>query len=96
MAEGPLFVILEMIQLVLGNAVSTLVDLFGIAARLLGSLLLVSAAGGTLGFVLAVIVLAIAGFFLAKFFIGSVKTIILLAVAFLLIVLLLVWGYSSI
>jgi hypothetical protein len=95
MAEGPLFVILDMIQLVLGNAVSTLIDLFGMAGRLLGSLLLVSAVGGTLGIVLAVIVLAVAGFFLAKFFMGSMRTIILLIVSVFLIMLFLLWGYST-
>lgn len=95
MAEGPLFVILEMIQLVLANAITTLMDLFGLAGRLLGSLLLVSAVGGTLGMVLAVITIGIVGFFLVKFFMGSMKTIIVLIFAVFLIILFLVWGYSS-
>lgn len=96
MAEGPIFVILEMIQLVIANAINTLIDLFGMAGRLLASLLLVSAVGGTLGIVLAAIILGIVGFFLVKFFTGSIKTVILLLFAVFLIILFLVWGYSAV
>lgn len=95
MAEGSIFVILEMIQLVIVNAINTLADLFGMAVRLLSSLLLVSAVGGTLGIVLAVITLSVVGYFLAKFFMGSMKTIILLVFAVFMIIIFLVWGYLS-
>jgi hypothetical protein len=96
MAEGPLFVILDMIQLVIGNAITTLLDLLGMAGRLLSSLLLVSAVGGPLGIVIAVITLGVVGFFLVKFFMGSMKTIIVLVFIVFLIIVFLVWGYSAI
>ncbi len=95
MAEGPLFVILDMIQLVIGNAISTLIELLGLVGRLLSSLLLVSAVGGMLGIVLAAIILGVVGFFLVKFFMGSMKTIIVLVSVVFLIIAFLVWGYSA-
>ena len=95
MAEGPLFIILEMIQLLLDNVLNTMLSLFGLLAELLGSLLVVIGVGGALGMFLAVIILAVVGFFMAKFFFGSMKTVVLLVVAGFLIIAFLLWGFST-
>ncbi len=95
MAEGPLFIILEMIQLLLENVLGTMLSLFGLLGELLGSLLVVIGVGGTLGLFLAVAILAVVGFFMAKFFFGSMKTVALLVMAGFLIIAFLLWGFSA-
>jgi hypothetical protein len=96
MTGGPLIIILEMILLVIENVLGTMFSLLGLLGQLIGSLLLVSYAGGSLGIFLAFAVLALAGFFLAKFFFGSVKTVILLIIAGFFVLVFIVWGLSTV
>ncbi len=95
MTEGPLIIILKMIMVVIENVLGTMLSLLGMLGQLLGSLFVVSAVGGTLGIFLAFAIFSIVGFFLAKFFFGSVKTVILLIIAGFLILIFLVWGFST-
>jgi len=88
MVEAPLTVIFEMVQTILQNAVSTLSSLFGLLADLFQSLSFVGGTGG-LGFVLAIIVLAVVLFFLGKFILKSGKLIIILFVIGLILLLVL-------
>jgi len=95
MTEGPLIIILKMIMVVMENVLGTMLSLLGMMGQLLGSLFVVSAVGGTLGIFLAFAILSIVGFFLTKFFFGSVKTVIVLIIAGFLILIFLVWGFST-
>jgi hypothetical protein len=81
MAEGPVFVILDMIALVIRNTLNTIFSLFGLSGDLLSSLSLVSAAGGGLGLIIVLVILAAVGFFIVKFLFGSMKTVSLLILA---------------
>lgn len=95
MTEGPLIIILRMILVVIENALGTMLSLFGMLGQLLGSLFVVAGVGGTLGIFLAFVILALVVFFIAKFFFGSVKTVILLVIAGFLILVFILWGFST-
>jgi ABC-type glycerol-3-phosphate transport system permease component len=70
--------ILEMIHTVITNTMGLLQQLFQLFYKLLVSLGFVSVVGGTAGVLLSVIILALVGYFLAKFVIGTGKGILLL------------------
>jgi hypothetical protein len=88
MVEAPLSVIFEMVVTILQNAVSTLSALFGLLMDLFQSLSFVGSMG-SLGFVLAVVVLVVVLFFLGKFILKSGKMIIMLFVIGLVLLLVL-------
>jgi hypothetical protein len=96
MTEGPLIIILDMIMLVIQNVLGTLSSLMGMLGELLGSLFVVAGVGGTLGIFLAFIIIALVGFFLAKFFFGSVKTVLLLIVVGFLILVFILFGSGAV
>jgi hypothetical protein len=77
MVDAPLDLIFEMVVTVLQNTVSTLFSLLGTLGDLFRSLGFVSSTGG-LGFMLAIVVLAVVLFFLGKFILKSGKLIITL------------------
>ena len=78
MAEGPIFVILAMVKLIAENTVATILSLLKLSGNLLSSLSVVSAVGGWLGMIIVLVILAAAGFFVAKFMFGSMKTLAVL------------------
>lgn len=81
MPSSVLGTILEMIQLVISNSVSTLERLSGLFGKFLGGLGFVSVAGGPAGIVIAIIVLAIVIYFLGKFVLSTGKVVVLLFLA---------------
>ncbi len=93
-AEGPIFVILDMISLLIENTVGTMMSLLGLSGDLMGSLSLVMSSGGLLGMVVAFAVLLLVGFFLLKIFFGSVKTVAMLALAGVLLLVFILVGLS--
>jgi hypothetical protein len=95
MAEGPVFIILRMIAYLIQSAMDTLLGILRLLWELISSLALVSAVGGTLGVLLAVVIFAVVGFLIARFFLGSMKSIIVLLGAGLLILLFILYGLAS-
>ncbi|MFH1978568.1 MAG: hypothetical protein ABIJ92_04555 [Candidatus Aenigmatarchaeota archaeon] len=91
MADAPLIVILEMIQLVIGNTMSTLSGIFGLFLELMGSLNPVSNIGIE-GTILAGVLILIILFFMAKFFFSSWKQIFMLMLALVIVVALIIIG----
>lgn len=92
MAEAPLVIIMEMIATLIKSVITTLLDIFEIFWRLVGSLLLVSSIGGASTLLLAAVVFGLVLFFLSKFLFGSVKSIIILVMAGIFILLLILIG----
>ena len=87
MEGSALGTLLEMVLMLISNALGTLLDLFLLFSKLLGQLGLVMEAGGIGGLVLSGVIIGIVLFFLLKFLWGSWKTIVvLIAVALLLII----------
>lgn len=95
MAEGAAFVILDIIEFLARSTVGTMLDLLGLSGRLLESLSFLSSAGGLLGIGLALLIISGAGFLVAKFLLGSVKTLVKLAFVGIVIVALLLLGFSA-
>jgi hypothetical protein len=94
MAEGPLYVILDMITLILDNTIGTLLRLLGMSGNLMESLSLVSSVGGGLGLLIVLAVIFVVGFFVFKFLLRSMKTIGMLILALLAVLALLFIGSS--
>lgn len=92
MPEAPLTIVFEMVATIISNTIGTLGKISGLFGKLLESLGVVSTYGGTIGLVVSVLVLAIVGYFLAKFFLGSGKTIIILTIVGLVLFFLAVMG----
>ncbi len=86
MAEGTIFIILEMIMLVIENSVGTLLSLFGMSGSLMESLSVISNVGGGLGLMIVLVVIGAVGFFVVKFVLGTMKTLAMLTLAVLGIV----------
>ncbi len=78
MAEGPIFVMLDMISLILENTIGTILSLMGLGGNLIESLSGVLGVGGGLGLIIVIVILAAVGFFVVKFIFGSMKTIAML------------------
>ncbi len=78
--SSPIDLIIEMITLVLRNTINTLLNILGLLGEFLASLGFVSKFG-PFPFLVSVLVLGVILFFLGKFFIGSLKTIVLLFIA---------------
>ena len=78
--SSPIGLIIEMIVLILKNTISTLVNILGILGEFISSLGSVSSFG-PLPFLISILLLGAVLLFLGKFFIGSIKTIILLFIA---------------
>ncbi len=81
MVEGPIYVIIDMIKLLLENTIGTIFGLLGLSGDLLSSLSVVSSVGGGLGLVIVLVILFAAGFFVVKFLLGSMKTAAFLILA---------------
>jgi hypothetical protein len=94
MAEGAAFVLLEIIEVLAQSTLGTMVDLLGLSDRLLSSLSFVSTGGGLLGIGVALAVIAVVGLLLAKFFLGSVKTLMKLAFVAIMLLAMILLGYS--
>ncbi|MCD6495978.1 MAG: hypothetical protein J7K54_01780 [Candidatus Aenigmarchaeota archaeon] len=94
MSEGPLIVIFKMVALVIDNTVGTLTSIMGLTGDLFSSLSVVLSVGGGIGVVVFVGVLGIAGFFVFKFVLGSMKTLGMLILVALAIIAFLVVGFS--
>lgn len=75
MAEGPIYVILDMIVLVMQNTLGTIFGILGLSGNLLDSLAAVTSAGGGLGLIIVLVIIFAVGFFVVKFMFGSMKTI---------------------
>ena len=78
--SSPIGLILEIIVFLIGSTLGTLFDVMRLSGELLLSLINVSGFG-TMALILSVLILTGVLFFLWKFFIGSLKTIILLFAA---------------
>ena len=94
MSDAPLNILFEMIVLVMSNVIGTMLKLLGMFGQLVGSLLQVIGVGGGLGLVIGLVILGLVVYFLAKFFFGSMKTVIILAAAGVIVLFLIVWGLS--
>lgn len=92
MPDAPLTIILEMIGTILSNTINTLVKITALFGNLLGSLGFISIYGGLVGLGISIIVLAVMGYFFAKFFLGSGKTIIILTMLGLVLIFLFILG----
>ncbi len=78
MAEGPIYVILDMIVLVMQNTLGTIFGILGLSGNLMESLAAVTSAGGGLGLLIVLVIIFAAGFFVVKFLLGSMKTMAIL------------------
>lgn len=67
-----------MIHTVISNSMGLLRELFQLFYKLMASLGFVSVVGGPTGILVAIIILAVVGYFLAKFVIGTGKGIVML------------------
>jgi hypothetical protein len=85
MAEGPIYIILDMLTTIIKNTVETVFTLLGLSGDLLSSLSVVLSVGGGLGLLIVLIVLGAVGFFVVKFLLGSMKTVAMLILGFLAI-----------
>jgi lipopolysaccharide export LptBFGC system permease protein LptF len=94
MAEGALYVILEMITLLIQNSVGTVMSILGLSGDLVTSLSPVSQSGGLLGLLIVFGIVFVVGYFLMKFFMGSVKSVVMLLFGGVLLVLFIVLGLS--
>jgi hypothetical protein len=94
MAEGAAYVILQMLGLLAQSTVGTVLDLLKLSENLLTSLSFLSSGGGLLGIGFAMLIISVVGFLLAKFILGSVKTLMKLAFAAILLVGIILLGYS--
>ncbi|MFH0956653.1 MAG: hypothetical protein V1813_02200 [Candidatus Aenigmatarchaeota archaeon] len=94
MAEGAAYVLLDIIKMMAESTVGTMVNLLGMAERLLSALSFLTTGGGLLGIGVALAVIAVVGFLTAKFLLGSVKTLMKLAFVGILIIGLIILGYS--
>lgn len=92
--ESPLVIIIEMIRILIVNAIKTINALIGMFLELLGSLGFVSAIGGLGVFILSVIIIALVVFFLGKFVFNAGKGVILLFIAGIIVALILVLGLA--
>jgi len=88
---SPMEIILEMIMLVFSNTSRTIGSLFSLFGSLLQSLIFISSLG-TLGFVVAALVLGVVLYFLGRFFMGSWKLLAGLFVAGLVVIWILMAG----
>jgi hypothetical protein len=94
MAEGAAFVLLDILATLFQSTVGTMVDLLGLSERLLSAISFLSSDGGMIGIGVALLIIAAVGYLIAKFLLGSVKTLIKLAFVAIIIVGLLLLGYS--
>ncbi len=85
MAEGPIYIILEMLTTLIEHTVETVLTLLGLSGSLLSSLSLVLNVGGGLGLFIVLVVLGAAGFFVVKFLLGSMKSVAMLILGVLAI-----------
>ena len=85
MAEGAAYVLLDIIGLLVQSTVGTMLDLLGLSGKLLGSLSFLSSGGGLVGIGVAMLIISVVGFLVAKFLLGSVKTLMKLAFAAVLL-----------
>lgn len=81
MAESVLMIILQIIQMLIYNSLTTLGQLLTLVEQLLAQLGFVSQAGGPLGLAVALAVLAVVAVFLGRYVIGLGKSIIILFIA---------------
>jgi hypothetical protein len=86
MVESPLGLIIEMIFLIIGNAIQTLGSLFGLFLDLLESLGFISRIGGFWTFLISIVIICVVVFFLGKFFLGVGKQIMILLVIGIILV----------
>jgi hypothetical protein len=90
MAASALGTIIAIVMLIIETTMNTLIRISGLFGNLLEALGIVSAYGGSAGFLISIIIVTIVVYFLAKFFFKSGKLlIILLPIAILLYILLL-------
>jgi hypothetical protein len=85
MTEGPIYIILEMLTTLINHTAESIFTLLGLSGDLLSSLSVVSSVGGGLGLVIVLLVLGVAGFFVVKFLLGSMKTVAMLILGVLAI-----------
>jgi hypothetical protein len=95
MAESPLLVIIEMINVLIENTLGTMLRMLGLSGDLANSLFSLSSGGGGLAVALAFLILGAVIFFIAKFFFGSLKTVVKLIVVGLVIVAVLIIGLGA-
>jgi|WetSurMetagenome_2_1015567.scaffolds.fasta_scaffold1272136_2 hypothetical protein len=94
MAEGAAFVILDMLANLFQSTLGTAIDMLGLSGRLISALSFVSSDGGITGIGVALVIIAVVGYLLAKFFLGSVKTLMKLAFVAMILLALILLGYS--
>jgi hypothetical protein len=80
MSQSPLLVIIEMVWFIINNTVNAMLGVFKLFGKLIGSLEFMSAIGGSTGFFLSVVIIAVVVFFLGKFFLKLGKQVIILFV----------------
>lgn len=94
MAESTVSVLFAILGNLINSTLDTMGDMLGLSWNLLGSLSIVSAQGGITGIGVVLLIISVVGFLLAKFFLGSVKTLMKLAFVAVVIIALLIIGYS--
>ena len=80
MPSSPVSIILEMVTLLIRDILNTFQGIFRLFGSLLESLGIVTAEGGTIGFLASLLILGVVGFFLARFLFGGAFRLILLFV----------------
>lgn len=92
---SPVYTLLEMVWALASNSVTTIIEVLSLFSRFINELMGMSSAGGPIGIVASVAIIAIVGFFIAKFIMGAQKTIIILIIVGLILLWLLVLGVAG-
>ncbi len=92
---SPVYTLLEMVWALTSNSVTTIIELITLFSRFINELFSISAAGGPIGIMASVAIIAIVGFFIARFIMGAQKTIIILIIVGLILLWLLVLGVAG-
>ncbi|GEM_PF-6769141 len=93
---SPVYTLLEMVWTLASNSVTTMIDVLTLFNRFIVEMLGVSSSlGGAYGIVASLAIIAIVGYFIARFIMGAEKTIIILIIVGLILLWLLVLGVSG-
>lgn len=92
MADAPLAIVLEMVTTLIEDLFTTLGKIIGLFQNLLASVGIVSSVGGPVGFVIAVAVVAVVGYFIGKMVLGAGARLLILVPIGMVLAFLLVLG----
>lgn len=94
--SSPVYTLLEMVWTLTSNSVTTIIDVLVLFNRFITEMLGVSSSlGGPYGLAASVLIIAVVGYFIARFIMGAEKTIIVLIIVGLILLWLMVLGMTG-